>query len=117
MVIILTENVSEGLRGELTRWLLEVKAGVFVGNIPAGVRQKIWEHIKKDVQIGAATLLYSAQTEQGFAMEMHNEPRRKIVDVEGICLMAIDIEDGENELKLLGQLWKQPILWRIAQLV
>ena len=42
MVIMLLERVSPGLRGELTRWLLELKAGVFVGRVSAMVRERLW---------------------------------------------------------------------------
>ena len=92
MVILLTENVSEGLRGELTRWFLEVKAGTFVGNISAAVREQVWKEVKRQVVTGAALLIYSAQNEQGFSIEMHNMPKRKVVDVEGINLMALEYE-------------------------
>ena len=92
MVILLTENVSEGLRGELTRWFLEVKAGTFVGNISAAVREQVWNEVKRQALTGAALLIYSAQNEQGFSIEMHNSPKRKVVDVEGINLMALEYE-------------------------
>lgn len=88
MVIIVTENVKEGLRGELTRWMLEIKAGIFIGNMSAMVRDKLWKEVKASVNSGSALMLYSAQTEQGYCIEMHNEPRRKVIDVEGISLMA-----------------------------
>ena len=49
MVILLLERVSPSLRGELTRWLLEPKAGVFVGNVSALVREKLWTKACKSV--------------------------------------------------------------------
>ena len=33
MIVLILERVPVGLRGELTRWLLEAKAGVFVGKV------------------------------------------------------------------------------------
>ena len=33
MVVFILENVSTSLRGELSRWLFEVKAGVFTGKV------------------------------------------------------------------------------------
>ncbi len=45
MVVIILESVPTSVRGELTRWLLELHAGVFVGNISAMVRDKLWEMI------------------------------------------------------------------------
>ena len=32
MIIMILENVPTGLRGELSRWLVEPKTGVFVGD-------------------------------------------------------------------------------------
>ena len=33
MIIMILENVPVGLRGELSRWLIEPRAGVFVGHV------------------------------------------------------------------------------------
>ncbi|MCD6345555.1 MAG: type I-E CRISPR-associated endoribonuclease Cas2, partial [Anaerolineae bacterium] len=46
MVVMILEKVPVGVRGELTRWLLEIKTGVFVGHISARVRDKLWEKCK-----------------------------------------------------------------------
>jgi CRISPR-associated protein Cas2 len=45
MVAIIMESVPVGLRGELTRWMLELKSGVFMGTISARVREKLWQKI------------------------------------------------------------------------
>ena len=41
-MIMIPERVPQSLRGELTRWLLELKAGVFVGRVSAMVRERLW---------------------------------------------------------------------------
>lgn len=87
MLVIVTENATEKLRGELTRWLLEVKAGVFVGKASAAVREKLWEKVQKDREISGALLLYSADTEQGFRIELYGDPRRTVVDLDGLQLI------------------------------
>ena len=94
MVLFVVENVPPGLRGELTQWLLEVKAGVLVGNISASIRDLLWEKLRKQAGSGAALMLCSADTEQGFRMEMFGDPRRSIVDFEGISL--IKTKTGES---------------------
>lgn len=91
MTVLILENVSPGFRGEVTQWLLEVKSGVYVGNISAAVRERLWEKVKKNVDTGAGLLIYSAQTEQGFKMEMCNTPQRRVVDLDGLYLVARDI--------------------------
>ena len=83
------DNASPGLRGELTRWLLEVKPGVFVGKTSASVREKLWEKVQRDADADGALLLYSSDSEQGFRMELHGDPKRTIVDLDGVQLIKI----------------------------
>ena len=40
---MILEKVPPSLRGELTRWFLEPKAGVFVGHVGAMVRDRLWQ--------------------------------------------------------------------------
>ena len=89
MVVLVIDNGSEKLRGELTRWLMEVKPGVLVGNISAMVREKLWDKVNQDSERRGAVLLYSMNTEQGVAMKMCGEPKRQIVDFDGIQLIEV----------------------------
>lgn len=93
MTVIVMENVAEGFRGEVTQWLLEVKAGVFVGNISAAVRERLWDKVKTNVDDGAAMIIYSAQTEQGFKIEVCHMPNRSVVDMEGIYLIKRKVNE------------------------
>lgn len=52
MVVLVLERVPVSLRGELTRWLLEVRAGVFVGDVSAMVREKLWELVEEKAREG-----------------------------------------------------------------
>ena len=88
MVVIVIDCAAEGLRGELTKWMLETKPGVFVGNLNAMVRSKLWEKVEKGRQEGAL-MLYSSNTEQGFAIEMIGEPKRSVVDLDGLQLIKV----------------------------
>jgi CRISPR-associated protein Cas2 len=86
MVVLVLERVPEGVRGELTRWLLEAKAGVFVGTVSAMVRDRLWERARKGLNGGAGVLIYRTDTEQGFAVRVSGEPGRVPVDFEGLTL-------------------------------
>ena len=97
MTVLILENASLGVRGEVTQWLLEVKPGVFVGKISAAVRERLWKKVKENMAEGAALLIYSAQNEQGFQMETCRTPERRVVDMEGIYLIARDM--GERAEK------------------
>lgn len=95
MIVIMMEKVPVSLRGEITRWLLELRPGVFVGNISALVREKLWEHICEKAKGGAATLLHSAANEQGYNIRSHGDTSRKIRDFEGLQLIVV----SENNQK------------------
>lgn len=88
MIVIVMDNAPEKTRGELTRWLLEVKPGVFIGKTSAIVREKLWEKVCQS-QLDGALLLYSADTEQGFRMELYGDPKRTVADLDGVQLVKI----------------------------
>lgn len=85
-VIVLTAVVS-GLRGSLTRWLMEVAPGVFVGRISQRVRERVWERIEAKVGDGQAVMLYPSRTEQGFQIRTAGRDRWTPVDYDGMWLM------------------------------
>ena len=88
MTILILERVSPSLRGELTRWLLEPKAGVFVGTVSAMVRQKLWEKACRNVGEGACMIIWSSNTEQGFNMDFWGKTSRYITNWEGLRLVT-----------------------------
>lgn len=84
---MILERVPTSLRGELTRWMIEPKAGVFVGSLSALVRDRLWERSCKALKGGAAVLIHSTDNEQGFAIEVAGERERRAVDFEGLWLI------------------------------
>jgi CRISPR-associated protein Cas2 len=89
MTVLLLEKVPASLRGELSRWLLEPKGGVFVGQISAMVRERLWELAVQGSQGGAGMLLWSSPTEQGFAWKSFGDTTRSLIDFEGLWLVHI----------------------------
>jgi len=89
MVVLLLERVPASLRGELSRWMIEPKTGVFVGKVSAMVREKLWDKACKGARDGAAMILYSSNTEQGFSVRSHGDTSRTPVDMEGLMLIRI----------------------------
>lgn len=87
MIVIVVDKAPARLRGELTRWLLETKPGVFVGNVSAMVRERLWAKVNDDPGKSGALLLYSSDTEQGFRIEMCGDPKRSVIDLDGIQLI------------------------------
>ena len=64
MTVIAMDTAPEGVRGELTRWFLELKPGVFVGKV---------------------------------SMRVYGDPKRSVVDLEGVQLIMVQNEKGKKE--------------------
>lgn len=89
MVVLITENATPGIRGELSRWMIEPRAGVFVGKMSAMVRDKLWDLVCARLKTGGAAMLYPTPNEQGFAVRTHGERSRQLVDYEGLTLVRL----------------------------
>lgn len=92
MTVIVVERATSGLRGQLTRWMLEVRAGVFVGTLSARVRQKLWALICARNPKGGSLLVYRAPNEQGFVVVTHGDTSRSILDIDGLQLVRRPLE-------------------------
>lgn len=98
MVILIMERVPASLRGELSRWMIEPKTGVFVGKLSAMVRDKLWDRVCEKAKNGAAILVYPSPNEQGFSMRSWGETKRELVNYEGLTLVRIpNPKDGKKE--------------------
>ena len=91
MVVIILENVRTTVRGELSRWLFENKAGVFTGKVSALVREELWKSIEGKLGKGSAMMIYPANNEQGFKAKTLGKPTRQLVDIEGLLLVKTTI--------------------------
>ena len=83
-------------RGELTRWFLELKPGVFVGKVNVRIRDLLWERICKTEAADGAVMVYSDTNEQGFSMRVYGDPKRSVVDLEGVQLIMVQHEKGKK---------------------
>jgi CRISPR-associated protein Cas2 len=86
VTVIVVAACPVGLRGHLTRWLLEIAPGVFVGKISARVRDLMWQRVVEMVRTGRAIMVHTANNEQGLAFRVHDHNWEPI-DIEGITLM------------------------------
>jgi CRISPR-associated protein Cas2 len=64
MTVIVLTACPSGLRGRLTNWLLEISAGVFVGNVTAWVRSLLWARVVELSGNGRVLMVYSVRGEQ-----------------------------------------------------
>lgn len=88
MTVIVLKRAPAPLRGYLTRWMLELAAGVFVGTMPASVRDRLWERCCKAAKGGNCILIQTAQNEQGFVVRYWGVGDRAPLDFDGLQLMC-----------------------------
>jgi CRISPR-associated protein Cas2 len=86
MTILILERVQASLRGELTRWMIQPKTGVFVGWLSARVRKLLWFKTIGSIKNGAALLIYTDNNEQGFTIQRYGDTSKVITDFEGLLL-------------------------------
>jgi len=94
MVVLSVTNCPQQLRGDLTKWFIEIDIGVYVGKINARVRENLWKRVCNNIKTGKAVMIYSNNTEQGFSILTHNTMWTPI-DCEGVWLMQKKKQDME----------------------
>ena len=57
MVVLILEDARPALRGLLSRWLIEPRAGVFVGRLSARVRDRLWKRVVTSGKVQGALLV------------------------------------------------------------
>ena len=86
MIVVSMTRCPPKLRGDLSKWLLEINTGVYVGQVSARVREALWKRICENIGDGQATMVFSANNEQHLDFYVHNT-MWKPIDLEGIKLM------------------------------
>ena len=94
MLVIVLENAPPRLRGRLAIWLLEVRAGVYVGNYAAKVRDYIWEQVEVGIEDGNAVMAWRTSNEAGFDFVTLGQNRRVPIEVDGAKLVSFLPEAG-----------------------
>lgn len=102
MIVVSMTNCPPKLRGDLTKWLMEINTGVYVGQVSARVREALWNRICENIGSGQATMVFSTNNEQHMDFYVHNSAW-KPVDYDGIKLMKrpeSNINTNNAELSL-----------------
>lgn len=103
MLVVVTENVPPRLRGRLAVWLLEIRAGVYVGDVSRRIREMIWEQVTLLAETGNVAMAWATNTESGFDFQTFGENRRVPIDYDGLRLVSFipieqETEEGKNAL-------------------
>jgi len=88
MMVVVANNAPPRLRGRLAVWLLEIRAGVYVGTYSARTRAMIWEQVHELIEDGDAVIAWNAPNDAGFDFETTGHNRRVPVSVDGLKLVA-----------------------------
>ena len=86
IVMVVLSDCPAKLRGDMTKWFIEINTGVYVGNMNARIRDELWDRITENIGHGHATMVFNTTGEQHLDFRVHNsywEP----VDFDGIKLM------------------------------
>ncbi|HEY8478163.1 MAG TPA: type I-E CRISPR-associated endoribonuclease Cas2e [Chloroflexota bacterium] len=103
MVVLVLERVPASLRGLLTRWMLEVRTGVYVGSLSALVRDKLWLEACRAARDGACLLIHNTNNEQGFAVRSHGVADREVIVVEGLTLVRVKKRPGQRRTRAASE--------------
>ena len=94
MMVIVVENAPPRLRGRLAVWLLEIRAGVYVGRYSRRVRERIWQDVVDLIEDGDGVMAWSAPTDQGYDFATVGRNRRMPIDFDGLRLVVFAPRDS-----------------------
>ena len=95
MFIIVTESVPDRLRGYLSRWLLQIRSDVFIGEYSVKVRERLWEVVCNEIGLGNAVMAWSASDEAGFDFCTVGKNARIPIEMDGMKLVRYVARDME----------------------
>src|SRR5574341_1544423 len=74
MLVMVLQNSPASLKGLLSRWLIEVRSGVFLGNPSSRIRDVLWDRtVLHPRNRGYAIQIWSDQGPQGFSYRTWGE--------------------------------------------
>lgn len=95
MLVIVTECAPPNLRGRLAVYLVEVRAGVYIGSVSKRVRDLLWKQVCSYIQDGNAIMAWSTNTESGFDFVTNGKNRRMPADFDGMKLVTFFPRDSD----------------------
>lgn len=98
-LVVVTENIPPRLRGRLAIWLIEIRAGVYIGDVTRRTREMIWQQLQEGLENGNAVLAWPARTESGYEFQTLGQNRRHPIDYDGLRLVAYrpQLPDNTNQ--------------------
>ena len=97
--MVVTEAVPPRMRGRLAVWLLEIRAGVYVGDVSRRIREMIWFQVTELAENGNVVMAWSTNTESGFDFITYGENKRMPVEMDGLRLVKFQPEKEKEKEK------------------
>ncbi len=86
MIVVDVENASSKLKGLLSRRLLEIRPGLFVGSLSRRATEQLWNDVLGS-NTPSAFLAFPAKNELGFGILSTGVHRYEVVDNYGLPLV------------------------------
>lgn len=88
MLVLVLECAPPKVVGFCSSWALQVATGVYVANLPAKIRDEIWDQLVawSHADTRAVMLWSSSDNEQGLSYLTLGYPRRTITEREGLLI-------------------------------
>ena len=91
-LVVVTENVPPRLRGRIAIWLLEIRAGVYIGDVSRRTREMIWEQLAEGYENGSVVMAWASSHESGYEFQTLGASRRLPVEFDGLYLVSFHPE-------------------------
>lgn len=103
MFVIVVNNAPPRLRGRLAVWLLELRAGVYVGSYSRRTRERIWDEVRAHLgPEGDAVIAWAAANDAGFDFDTLGSNRREPCDLDGFKLVRFLSRPGGSTPPVAG---------------
>ena len=89
MLLMILEKCPASLKGELSRWLIQPKTGVFLGRVSARVRDELWAMAASRAKNGRVMQIWNDRSPQGYSHRCFGKGDREFVDMEGLSLIRL----------------------------
>lgn len=86
MMVLIVSSCPPSLRGDLSKWLMEISTGVYVGRLSSRVRDELWDRAVRSSKNGKVLMVYDAMNEQHMEFRLHN-CGNTVVDYDGLKMI------------------------------
>lgn len=88
------KSVPPRLRGRMAIWLLEVRAGVYIGDTSKRTREMIWQQLSEGYEDGNVVMAWASNHESGYEFQTLSANRRVPVEFDGLRLVAFQPQEA-----------------------